>query len=60
MNTFQEQRGPRYVSTDYDVPAGQPGRYVITEEHNDGYVVLARFKKLADAKAYLANMSEGR
>ena len=60
MNTFQEQVGPRGVCTDYEVPAGQPGRYVITEEYNDGYVVLARFKRLADAKAYLANMPKGR
>ena len=58
MNTtFQERRGLVSVCTDYDVPAGQPGRYVITEEHNDGYIVLARFKRLADAKRYLKNMS---
>jgi len=45
----------RGISTDYDVPAGQPGRYVLTEEYQDGYVVVARFKKLADAKRYLEN-----
>jgi len=50
----------RGVSTDYDVPAGQPGRYVITEEYKDGYFVLARFKRLADAKAYFANMPKDR
>jgi hypothetical protein len=44
------------ITTDYDVPAGQPGRYVLTEEYNDGYCVLARFKRLADAKRYLENM----
>jgi len=59
MKTFQERRGLVSVCTDYNVAVGQPGRYLITEEHNDGYVVIARFAKLADAKRALADM-EGR
>jgi hypothetical protein len=48
----------RGVSRDYDIPQGQDGCYVITEEYRDGYVVLARFKRLADAERYLRNMSK--
>jgi hypothetical protein len=50
----------RSVCTDYSIPAGQPGRYVITEEYRDGFIVVARFKRLDDAKRYLGNMVEGR
>jgi len=34
----------------------ETGEYVITNEYEDGYVVLAQFKRLADAKRYLKNM----
>ena len=42
----------RTVSTDYNAKPGE-GRYVVQEEHKDGYVILSRHATLAEAKAAL-------
>jgi hypothetical protein len=41
------------ISTDYDAKPGQ-GRYLVTEEHKDGYRILARAETLQSARNFIA------
>jgi hypothetical protein len=44
------------ISTDYDVAVGEPGRYCVTEEHNDYLYILARFRVLSFARDYMKSL----